>query len=137
MSAFELILTWTFFGAEGQKRRKSNQAPSTQSVLQNMNSTAQNEVPQNSRYIHGGIIAFILLGCIIFMILVGICVIVRFLRKRKSEEYALKWEKKFEESSFETLDREMDKPVTERRVAKKDKRSNVNLILKCEQETVV
>ena len=135
LSAFNLM-TWSLNGVQGQTRQKSSQKPTTQ-LLQNAISTSQNDLPQNSGSLHGGVIAFILLGCIIFLILVGICIVVGYLRKRKSEEYTLRWEKNFEVSSFEMLDREVNKSPTERRVTKKKRANDMNLISKCEEETVI
>ena len=114
--AFNLI-TWKLCIVQGQKRQKSNQTASTQ-FLENTVNTAGSNVSQNDGNLHGGIIAFILLGCIIFFILVGIFIILRYERRRKSDEYTLKWEKKFEDSSFEMLDCEMK---NERRVTGNEK----------------
>ena len=74
-----------------------------------------------------------------FVVLLGIFIIVVYLRKKNYEQYPLKWEKNFEESmgSFEMLEREMaDKLPTGRR-SKNVEKVNTNLIQKREQESSV
>lgn len=103
-----------------------------------MNSTTLRQLPQNNGQLHGGIIALILLGCIVFVVLVGLFLAVVYLRKSKCEKYTLKWEKKCEESfgSFEMLDREMNKLPFGRRTRNAQK-ANTNLIENPELESVV
>lgn len=128
---------------QAQKGKSSNQDRSTPSttLLDNISSTTQTktEPSQNKSKLHGGIIAFILLGCIVFVVLLGIFVIVVYLRKKNSEQYPLKWEKNFDESlgSFEMLDRETtDKLPTGRRGKNVDK-VGARLICKRELESRV
>ena len=116
---------------------------SASTTLEESNSsTTQTELPKNNdQLLHGGIIAFILLGCIVAVVLLGLLLTVVYLRKRNYAQYPLKWEKKFEESmgSFEILDRETaSRPPTGRRALGKNfEKAGVNLIHKCELETIL
>lgn len=127
----------------GQKGKSSNEDSSTSTTLVDGNSSStQTELPQNNdQLLHGGIIAFILLGCIVAVVLLGLFIIVVYLRKRNSAQYPLKWEKKFEESlgSFEMLDRETaERPTTGRRARGKNvEKAGVNLTHKCELESIL
>ena len=128
---------------QGQKGKSSNEDSSTSTTLvDGNNSTTQTELPQNNdQLLHGGIIAFILLGCIVTVVLLGLFIIVVYLRKRNSAQYPLKWEKKFEESlgSFEMLDRETaERPTNGRRARGKNvEKAGVNLTQKCELESIL
>lgn len=104
--AFNLIAR-KLCSVQGQKRQQSTQTASTQ-FLENTETTAESGVSQNGANLPGGIIAFILLGCIIIFAFVGIYIILRYARRRTSDEYTVKWEKKFEDSSFEMLDCDME-----------------------------
>ena len=123
--------------------RSSNEDSSPPTTFEDSNSsTTRSELPQNNdRLLHGGIIAFILLGCIVAVVLLGLFLTVVYLRKRNSAQSPLKWEKKFEESmgSFEMLDRETaSRPPTGRRERGKNfEKAGVNLIHKCELETIL
>ncbi|KAJ7376968.1 hypothetical protein OS493_031240 [Desmophyllum pertusum] len=123
---------------QGQKRKSPNQEKSLSTAfVDNLSSTTHSELPQNSGQLHGGIIAFILLGCIMFLVLLGLFLTVVYLRKRNSEQDPLKWEKNFEESmgSFEMLDpREMDKLSVP---TGRSGRADMNLSRKREQESIV
>ena len=137
-----VMLSTTFCCIQGQKGKSSNEESSASTTLEESNSsTTQTELPQNDQLLHGGIIAFILLGCIVSVVLVGLLVTVIYLRKRNSAQYPLKWEKKFEESmgSFEMLDKDTaNRPPTGRRARGKNfERAGVNLIHKCELETIL
>lgn len=123
--------------------RSSNEDSSPPTTFEDGNSsTTRTELPQNNdQLLHGGIIAFILLGCIVAVVLLGLFLTVVYLRKRNSAQYPLKWEKKFEESmgSFEMLDRETaGRPPTGRRERGKNfEKAGANLIHKCELETIL
>ena len=135
----------TFCCTQGQKGKLSNEDSSASTTLVDGNSSStQTELPQNNdQLIHGGIIAFILLGCIVAVVLLGLFLTVVYLRKKNSAQYPLKWEKKFEESmgSFEMLDRETaERPPTGRRARGKNsnvEKAGVNLIHKCELESIL
>lgn len=123
--------------------RSSNEDSSPPTTFEDGNSsTTRTELPQNNdQLLHGGIIAFILLGCIVAVVLLGLFLTVVYLRKRSSAQYPLKWEKKFEESmgSFEMLDRETaGRPPTGRRERGKNfEKAGANLIHQCELETIL
>lgn len=133
----------TFCCVQGQKRKSSNEESSASATLvDSINSTTRTELPQNNdQLLHGGIIAFILLGCIVAVVLFGLLLTAVYLRKRHSAQYPLKWEKKFEESmgSFKMLDRETANrsPIGRRARRKNFEKVGVNLIHKCELETIL
>ena len=100
--------------------RSSNEDSSPPTTLEDGNSsTTRSELPQNNdQLLHGGNIVFILLGCIVAVVLLGLFLTVVYLRKRNSTQYPLKWEKKYEESmrSFQMLNRGIaSRPTTGRR----------------------
>lgn len=84
-------------------------------------------------YLHGGIIAIIVLGCVVSLtVLVGICTTAGYLGKRKVVEYIFEREK-FEESSFEMLDLELI-PMPERTHPMK---RDITSTSKCERGTAI
>ena len=74
-----------------------------------------------------------------FVVLLGIFVIVVYLRKKNSEQYPFKWEKNFDESlgSFEMLDRETTNKLPTGRRGKKRDKVGARLICKRELESSV
>lgn len=130
----------TFCCIQGQKGKSSNEDKSPTTLADN-SSTTRIDLSQNNDQLHGGIIAFILLGCIVVLVLLGLFLTVVYLRKRHSAQYPLKWEKKFEESmgSFEMLDRETADtlPTARRARGKNVEKAGINLIHKCELESIL
>ena len=112
-------------------RRSSNEDSSPPTTFGDGNSsTTRSELPQNNdQLLHGGNITFILLGCIVAVVLLGLFLTVVYLRKRNSTQYPLKWEKKFEESmeSFEMLDRGIASRLTTGRRVSAERTSKLHV----------
>ena len=109
----------TFCCIQGHRRSSNEDSSLPTTFVDGNSSTTRSELQQNNdQLLHGGIIAFVLLGCIVAVVLLELFLTVVYLRKRNSAQYPLKWEKKFEESMgrFEMLDRRTaSRPTTGRR----------------------
>lgn len=122
---FGLLKLFKVKSGKGQTRALSSE---------NTISTVNNNLSRKGGYLHCGIIAIIVLGCVVSLtVLVGICITAGYLGKRKVVEYIFEREKKFEESSFEMLDLELI-PMPERTLPMK---RDITSTSKCERETAI
>lgn len=123
---------WALEIVQGQKWQRPNQGTFFGSS-ENTISTGNNNLSRKGGYLHGGIIAIIVLGCVVSLtVLVGICITAGYLGKRKVVEYIFEREK-FEESSFEMLDLELI-PMPERTHPMK---RDITSTSKCERGTAI
>ena len=115
------LVTSVVYDVEGQKRQTSNLSASTQLRDYTINSAEESELHLNGGYIHGVVIALILLGCITVFTMAGNCYHTKVPKKQNTERISYKLGEKFEDSSSESrLDRKIELSPTERREAEMD-----------------
>ena len=90
----------------------------------NTSSHPKNHLPERAGKLHGGIIAVVLLGCVVVLIILGLFIIMWLLRSLKSSPSDIKYDSNMDDSvgSLDFLDRvitrQKSKPVGAKRQSK-------------------